>query len=545
MTRARNRRGAFFASLLAGTIAGVGCPAGDGTDGPSPVVRIQSTPDCRVIAGGFPSGFAGLPGADDQAAVVQFRPFAVIGLDLDPEPPSPLAANPVPALPELPSVRCGGLRPDSDSDGRPDPDRSDELGFGCLSPTAGTLNALANDLVAVTTSAYEQILFVNPQDGSLRMAALDPPAAGAGFDPADWPFWPAAGALPFQSGFSTRACVYGTGLLDSNAGAIGANTRCDPGRDGFFTSFTKDVVAVGARLFVATSNLIRPGQAQYAPGTVLVFDLDLGALPPRVGPDAARAIQLTTGYNPTSLTPYTTPGGRDLVLVGVSGAIAQGNGPGLVRTDSAIDVIDATSLDLIATIPLGRAGLGFDGLAIDATARLGLIGAATSRALFGIDLAALDDPALGNGAQTLPIVLDGMTPGFPDARVYDAARPFALPKRPDGPLDSVCTSQTSVAIRDDNGFAAATDFCDGTLTRIVLDLPASRGTLLDPDAILAVDRLVEIVAPLVRSANAEIRAPVDVRIRSGTPGLDYPGPDVHFTTGLPEGAVCGVRIDAI
>ncbi len=545
MTYALDRRRALCASLLAGAIAWAGCPAGDGTDGPSPVVGIQSTPDCRVIAGGFPSGFAGLPGAGDEAAVVQFQPFAVIGLDLDPEPPSPLAANPVPALPELPSPRCGGLRPDSDSDGRPDPDRSDELSFLCQSPAAGTLHALSRDLVAVTTSAYEQVLLVDPQNGELRMAALDPPAAGPGFDPADWPFWPGAGVFPFRSGISTRACVYGTGLVDSNGDAIGANTRCDPGRDGFFTSFTADGVSVGARFFVATSNLIRASQARFAPGTVLVFDFDLGTMPPRVGPDSARAVQLTTGYNPTSLTSYTTPGGRELVLVGVSGAIALGTGPGLVRSDSAIDVIDATSLDLIATIPLGPAGLGFDGLAIDATARLGLIGAATSRALFGIDLAALDDPTLGTGPQALPIVLDGMTPGFADARVYDTARPFVLPKRPDGPLDSVCTSQTSVAVRDDNGFAAATDFCDGTLTRIVLDLPASRATPLDPDTILAVDRLVEIVAPLVPSATAEVRAPGDVRIRRGTPGLDYPGPDVHFTAGLPEGAVCGVRIDAI
>ncbi|MCR9097287.1 MAG: hypothetical protein NXI30_23970 [bacterium] len=538
-------RGHRLAALLV-WIGLCGCPAGDGTDGPTPIVRISSTPDCRVIGGGFPSGFAALPGTLDQAAVVKFGigELAVIGLDLDGEPPTPLVAT-APALPEV-AGRCRtGLFVDSDSNGIADRDDNDLLGlrngFPCgLDPQPGNIEALASDLVAVTTSGYEQILFFDPRDGELRAVQLDPPPAGPGFDPADWRLWPAAGVRPFQTGLSTWVCVYGAGILDSDGDPVGADPLCDPGRDGFLTSFTSDVLRSNGRLFVATSNLLPIRGSRFAPGTVLAFDFDESVSPPRAAPVAADAVRPTTGYNPTSLAAYTTPSGRELVLVGVTGALTR---DGDLVTPSAIDVLDATSLDLIATIPLGFAGLGFDGFAIDATNRIAVIGAVANRALYAIDLAALDDPSLGLGPETLPIVLDGMTPGFPDARVYDAARPFELPKRADGPLDSVCVAQTSAAIRDDNGFVAATEYCDGTITRIDLSLPLARTTPLDPDTTLRVDTIFEALAP--GDAVFEPRFPGDVLIRPGTPGIDYDGPDVHFTFGDPEGGVCGLRIDAI
>lgn len=520
----------------------LGCP-GDGSDGASPVLFFSSTPECRVIAGGFPSGFAPLPGAGNEAAVVQFAPPAVFGLNLESEPPSLLATNPVPPWPEIASPLCGGNRVDSDLDGRADADLSQQLGFLCQKPAPGRLHALSSNLVALTTSGYEQIVFIDPRSGELRVNALAPPSPSPSFDPDDWPFWPAAGVLPFQSGFSTRACVYGGGLVDSNGGAIGTNTRCDGVSDGFFTSFTSDVAFANDRLFASTANLIQSSTARFAPGTVLVFDLDSVSVPPRAGPHPTNAILVTTGYNPTSLTPYTTPAGRELILVGVSGAIALGTGPGLVTTDSSVDIIDATTLEVIATIPLGRAGLGFGEIAIDPTSRIGLVGAATERSLYGIDLAVLDDPTLGTGPQTLPIVLDGMTPGFGDGRLFDASTPFELPKRPDGPLDSTCTTQTSVAIKANGSFAVASDFCDGTISQLDLALPAARTTPLDPMAVLLLDRSIEVVAPLVPTASGEIRAPSEVQIRPGIPGVDFDGPDVHFTTGLPEGAVCGARIE--
>lgn len=534
--------------MMLSTAHGLGCPAGDASDGPSPVVRISSTPDCFVVGGDFPSGFAPLPGAGNQAAVVKYGigELAVIGIDLESEPPTPLAAEPPPALPAVAGRCADGLWVDSDSNGVADRDDNNSLGFICGGdPQPGTLRPLDSDLVAVTTSNYEQILFIDPQNGELRSVQLDPPPAGPGFDPADWPLWPAAGIRPFQTGISTRACVYGSDLRDARGNPVGVETDCDPSREGFFTSLTADVVRSNGRLFVATSNLLPPPGRQFGPGTILVFEFDESVAPPRAAPLASRSVLLTSGYNPTSLAAYTTPAGRELLLVGLTGALEIGAGAPLLRTESSVDVFDAESLDLIATIPLGFAGLGFDGFAIDATRRLAVIGAVATRALFAIDLAALDDPNLGLGPETLPIVLDGMTPGFPDARVYDAARPFEVPKRADGPLDSVCTAQTSVDIREDNGFVAATEFCDGTITRIELDLPVARGTPLDPDTILRVDRVVEALSPNLPSAQSELRFPGNIQIRSGIPGLDYDGPDVHFTFGQPEGGVCGIRIDAI
>ena len=530
--------------IMASLGLGAGCE-GDGSDGAAPRIDFKPTPDCIRFAGGFPPGFTLLPGADNEAAVVQFVPTVVLGLNLDTEPPRLLADQAIPTFPELRCNRCGGLlRVDSDSDGEPDACRSDELGFSCLSPAAGSVFGIDNTLVVLSTSSYEQLLFVDPQDGGLRPVELETPPFSALFDPADWPFWPAVGGIVERSGLSTRVCVYGDGLRDSLGDPIGSNQFCDDARNGFVTRFTAGATLIGGRLFVTASNLLRSSRAQYAPGAVLIFEFDMGFDPPRARPDAGTSVLLTTGFNPTTATPYTTPSGRDLVLVGVSGAIALGTGPDLIRTDSAVDVIDVSTRELIATIPLGRAGLGFTGLAVDPTGRIALIGAATRRALFGIDLAALDDPSLGFGSEPLPIVLDGSTPGFRDARLYDADSPFLLPKRANGPPDSQCTTQISVALASDSNFGATSDFCDGTVAVLSLKLPPLRTPALDPTTVIEIDRLQAVAAPLVDDATGRIRAIDRVVIRRGIPGMDFTGPDVYFTAGLPEGAVCGVRIQA-
>ena len=527
----------FLGLFFACTLSQLACP-GDGSDGPAPIVRFASTPECLTLAGKFPSGFAKLPGTNLEALAIQFSPPALIRVELENQPPT--QAYDAPALPEV-SPGCGsGI--DSDSDGLADADRARALGFGvCPQVQPGTLLPLDGTRVAITTSDIEQILFADPRDGALRHVDLDPPAAGPGYVPADWPFWPAPGVRPFRTAFSTLTCVEGPGLADSLGDPILSPLRCDPRVNGFFTRLTADVAEIDDRLFVATSNLIVA--PRFSPGTVLVFDYDESADPPRVGPHPTNAVIFTSAFNPTSLQPYTTPGGRQLLLVGITGSILP-DGSAVV-TDSAIDVIDATTLTLIATIPLGPAGLGFSRIEIDPTNRIGLAGSAIGRALYAIDLTALDDPMLGLGPQTLPIVLDGMTPGFPDARVFTAANPFALPKRSDGPLDSICFSATSVAIKDDGSFAAASDSCDGTITRLVLNLPTLRTDPIDPLRVLVVDRLIRVAAPLVPSAIGETRDIGRVLIRDGTPAINFAGPDVHYLAGREEGAVCGVRVDAI
>ena len=523
--------------------ASLGCP-GDGAGGGAPLIINHSTPECVVFGSGFPSGFDVLTSDGGEAAVAQFSPSAVLGLDLESEPPRLLATQGIPDLPEVPSSVPNVTRVDSDSDGLSDGELSAALGFRDQDPRTGNLRAISPEWVALVTSGYEQILFLNPQNGLLRRARISTPPATVDFDPADWPFWPAVASNPLRSGFSTRACVYATGLTDSNGGAIGPEPRCDGVRDGFFTGFTADVLPIGDQIFVATSNLLRSSRAQFAPGTVLAFELDRSVDPPLVRPNPVKTIILTTAYNPTSLTSYTTPLGRELLLVGLTGSIALGTGPDLVRTDSAIDVIDIATRELIATIPLGLAGIGFSGMAIDPTQRLGLLGAVTRRALFGIDLAALDDPDLGLGSEPLPIRLDGSVSGYPDARVFEASNAFELPKRPDGPSDSICTTQTSVAIQGAGRFVAATDYCDGTISVLDLELPASRSTPLDPSRVLTLDRVINATDPIIDTAS-EIRAIGRIVIRPGTPGIDFNGPDVHFTAGIPKGAVCGIRIDAL
>jgi hypothetical protein len=53
-----------------------------------------------------------------------------------------------------------------------------------------------------------------------------------------------------------------------------------------------------------------------------------------------------------------------------------------------------------------------------------------------------------------------------------------------------------------------------------------------------------ITAPLSAASLGHSRAPGAVRVRPGRPGVDYHGPDVLFLASLPEGQLCGVRIDS-
>lgn len=542
--RSRLKRWTTSALVLCGLALG-GC-AGDASDGESPTIEHTNTPECIRFDGGFPSDLVLLPGDGSEAAVGQVVPTVILGLDLDREPPQLLARDAIPGFPDVGCSRCGGIaRVDSDSDGVADACRSDAEGFRCFSPVGGNLFALDATRIALSTSGYEQVVFVDPRTNALLPVELDPAAASASFEPTDWPFWPAPGERPVRTAFSTRACVYGGDLSDSLGDPIGATTSCDGSSPGFVTGFTAGSARAHGRLFVATSNLLRSSQARFAPGTLLVFDYDDSATPPRARPSPERAVILLSGYNATGVTAYRTAAGRDLILVGLTGAIALGTGSDLVRSDSSIEVIDAETLESIATIPLGRAGLGFSELAIDASQRIALAGAATSRALFGIDLAALDDPDLGLEPESLPIVLDGSIPGYPDARLYSASNPFVLPARADGPPANECATQTSVSLAADAAWGATSDFCDGTISVLALSLPGSRATSLDPASVLRVERLLVVAPPLVSDASDRPRAIDRVLIRPGVPGLDFDGPDAYFSAGLPEGAVCGTRINAV
>jgi hypothetical protein len=522
----------------------VGCE-GDGSDGAAP--RIQRfSGACLPVDGSFPSGLATLPGVDDEAVVVQPSAGNVLGIDLDADPPTLLASGAIPGLPLLPGCSgCGG-NPSEDGDGDGIADRcvSFDRGFGCQSAVPGTLSVVDRDFVWLSNSGFEALFAFVPQTSALREIEIETPAPTAAFDPDDWPFWPPPGAAVRRTGFSTRTCVY-TDAPDSLGDPVGSFRFCDLARTGFPTGFTAGSAVAGGHLFVATSNLRNSEQARYHPGTLLVFEFDTSVSPVRIRPDPTGAVLFTTGFNPTAVRAYTTPSGRELVLVAVSGAVSLSSGADRIRTDSFVDVFDAMTRTRIATIPLGRAGIGEASIEIDPSGRIALFGAFTSRALFGVDLAALDDPSLGAPGNPSPVALDGGTPGYPDARLWTAEAPFRLPRRAGGPPDSTCVPQTSVAISADAGNAVASEFCDGTISVLDIRLPPDRSTPIDPAAALSLVRVENATAPLIPSATGENRAIGRILFRRGRPGLDFEGPDVYFTVGQTEGAVCGFRINSL
>jgi len=284
---------------------------------------------------------------------------------------------------------------------------------------------------------------------------------------------------------------------------------------------------------------------------VLVFDFDASATPPRVAPDAATPVLFTSGFNPTHVTPYRSPHGRDFVLVTVTGALGLApddpNTPereagGQPLTNAAIDVIDAAERRIVATIPLGLAAPSFERLAIDPTGRVAMVGSAIGRKLYAVDLAPLEAISLPPGAA--PLVLDGST--GPDAVIYDAASPLVLPALANGAPVATCPGYIVGVDFDATGTKAfASDFCDGTLAIVGVDLSGNPPVPVPAVSTrFRVQDSLPIAAPLTTASLGLSRAPGALRVRPGRPGADYHGPDVLFLVSLPEGQLCGVRIDS-
>jgi len=514
-------------------LLGVGCE-GTGSSGDGLVVEDEVLdPRCTPIAGSFPSGLALDRWNADRAVVVQFQPAAVLVFDLTTERPGLLALQTIPddSHPD-----------DSDIDGLSDPDRSAALGFFPLSPVLGGIDVAFPDLALVSASNYEEVLFVDPRT-PLQAAVLveNPPPTGL-YHPDFYPFLPPGGQAHLRAAVSTRACVFPPDATDSLGDPISPEARCDPAVPGYFTNLTAGKALASGHLFVATSNLKSAGQSRFNPGTVLVFEWEEVAGLVRVRPDVATPVLFTTGFNPTGVTRFVTTSGRELVLVTVTGAIGAGTGSGNVKTPAAIDVIDAARQRVAASIPLGYAGPSFDALAIDPSGRVALLGSSSRRHLYAVDLAPLDDPRLyeRDGA---PILLDGLTAGFPDARIFTADHPLVLPDRDSGPSPAVCDGLTHVAINAAGSEAFATDHCDGTLSRIRLDLAGSPPVPV-PDGRFQVFLQDDLFAPLTAASIGLPRAPGPLRVRPGVPGVDYAGPDVVLTLGLPDAQLCGVRVEA-
>jgi len=510
-------------------LVGGSCGGGSGGGGDPPVVHVD-TPDDRCIAlpSQFPPGFDFVPGASGRVLAASFTPGVAIPIDVEPVPPRAAAPGPF-----------ADLRSAVAADACP--------GFP-IDPAFDGVFAIAADLAVVTASGCESLAFVAPATGALRDLTVATPAGVAA---GTWPSLPAPGASDPRVAASTRRCIAPPpGAVDSRGAPIPAG--CDPTQPSFFSSFTSGAALAGGAIFASVSNLGanagRP-DTQFLPGAVLVFDFDGAATPPRIAP-AAESVVFTTGFNPTHVTPYRTPSGRDLVLVTVTGALGlvpddpstpEREAGGTALTSAAVDVIDAASRRLVATIPLGLAGASFDRIAIDPTGRVAVVGSAIARNLYAVDLAPLDALAFpAPGAP--PLALDGST--GPDAVIFDAAAPLALPARPNGAPPATCPGYVVGADFAASGTKLyATDFCDGTLAIVSVDLAAAP-TPVPPSRFRVIDSL-PIAAPLGGSSVGLARAPGAVRVRPGRPGADYRGPDVFFTVGVPEGQLCGVRIDSL
>ncbi len=380
------------------------------------------------------------------------------------------------------------------------------------SDPASTAGAIIDDvrvesstLAWVTTSDFESVVPFNPTTGNAR---------------------------PVQFQGAARLSVPTARTL---SGAF-LDSEGDP-LVGFTTGFTSGVLLAGNRLLVCTSNLIDFTPPTGAPGTVLLFDVVNPAASPLVITPATPAYLVTSDFNPTALTPL--PGG--LVAVTNTGIIdfvqPPSNRPG-PRTPGSVDLIDPVSARMVASIPLGLSNPTFSTLALDPTTSVALVGSASRRQLYAIDLrgiAALpvaaidatvqrascnDQPGPGGGACAPERVIRG-----PDDAI-------TIPPAPG--LGGVDGLVVQVRFGADGRFAAATELDDGLLAVVAFDDRnlATAHPLL-PSRFGAAQRLV--ITPPISNPTAE-RGPGPLLLRASASGA-LAGTDAVWLTRAPDGSV--------
>jgi hypothetical protein len=218
------------------------------------------------------------------------------------------------------------------------------------------------------------------------------------------------------------------------------------------------------------------------------------------------------------------------VLVVVSGAVGT-SGNDFVEVAGAtasIEVIDAETLELVGTYPLGNAALSGVS-ALNAENAVLVIGSAIDRWLFSVDLEPLLDPLFPSGST--PADLGGWVR-------YDRGVPFAITL--DSPVDTgTCLGLISgMAISDDLSEIYAVDFCSGTLT--VVEAAS--------DGILMQGTQIELTAPINEpdpdpgSEEVVLKGPGRIAVRPGTPGTSFAGSDLFVLVSQPEGGVCAQNV---
>ena len=527
-------------------VAGLGgkCGGGDGSGGdPSRVTFRSFDVRCTALPDpfGFPPGWDFVPGVPGRALAAVFAPPTLVPLDVQSVP----FQSPDDAEPFL-------LPGDADGDGRPEPFQAIDGVFG-----------IAPDLALVTSSGFEAVLFVDPR-GGLRTVELETPL---GLPPGALRGWPEPGPenAAQRTGLQNFTCIAPPpGALDSRgdllADVLDPKRDCREGVPSFRSNFTAGAALMNGRLFAAVSNLggdRSTDHTQYLPGAVTVYDVDFSLDPPRVSPTLATpdgesfilstAVAEHRSFNATHTTAYTTPSGRPFVLVSHTGAIGIPlddpdtdviEGGATRITDGSIDVIDAVRLRLVASFPLRDANPALNGPAIDPSGRVAMIGDITSRNLYAVDLAALEDlPRAGEpGADEVQLlshaVIFDRTPG----------RSFELPHLRGGAPVATCPgSVLGLDFSHDGRSAYAIDACDGSLATLDVDLSGDPALPVSGTR-FSLREIVALTAPVREDTVGLSRQPVELKVRPGEPGVDFSGPDVFFLISEPEGQLCGLHV---
>jgi len=283
------------------------------------------------------------------------------------------------------------------------------------------------------------------------------------FDTSTGADWPLLYEDTSRRSVPTKRCITGA-FTTYEAGGAGSPIG------GFDTSLTSDVIRVGNRLLVATSNIERTGSNPVLnPGTVLLFEIDDSGSQTRVIP-ADPPFIITSDPNPTALTEL--PGG--LAAVTNTGLLDVAFPP-LVTGVGSIDVIDPAVGTVLGSFPLGAGNPGGRSLAVDPTGSVAVASSHTRRELFAVDIRGLEDlprPTIDPRLQR-PSCNEVTTPeagGVPCLRervIRGFENSIVLPSPSGG--TAIAGFVVEVRFGASGDFIAATSFNDGGLGLLAFD----------------------------------------------------------------------------
>ena len=438
---------------------------------------------CLLLSAPLPMGLSLVPGAPDRVLAGDPKP-AVLAIDATVLPPA-LAGRSIPSLP---------------------------------ASTLDGIVGLAPDLALVTDrGATDQVIFVDAARGATTQV---------------------------QIGGAMRNVLSTTTSVTFPAGAVDSTGATPP--DPSDTSDTSGAAALEGLLFVSMGNgswtaVLPDPDPTYLPGVVLVFDMDLSGDVPVLSGNPPLVL-FTTGFHPSSVTPYVSPGGRSFVLVTTTGALAT-VGTRLDFAPSAqaaaregyvevIEVFPDEDPAFVAVIPLGATAPALGRIAIDPSGRIGALGSlvgvsgggsALARRVLAVDLAPLD--ALPAEPPDTPAVLDG-SGGNPDALIADES--LGITPIAGAPASTACSGSVVATAWTPDGRLLAAELCDGTVSSWQVDLEAD-----PPDFALRAEETV--VAPYDPPPTADLNGPVDLIVRP-EPGAGEP--DVFLLLAFPTGNLC-------